>query len=604
MIKIKQKTLVSGFYVTLFLLLFFLPLPVTAEFNSDSHANIGIQLKLGNLALSPEKDSIISGIEYSGTKASPLSTSSLKNKGTLVGKVAYKIILKDRATGKPLADTNNIQISLQSNYNDKTGWSNNQDNTLTNKDEYSFFKDNNGNDVILEPKNKNQLPFKMEMKSSIEPEKTMNLEVTVKILLVQADATRALETNFYDTVTFKHYVKWTKEKEEKPEIEIPDNWPGEDGNWKVHDHVRYNDSQFKKHMYFSEVELSDAGKIEEIRNLNDNILYLELPEGELKEDNSFRISVTGGLTITPEVMKDRRSIKLTFSFDKDAEEGTNLLQESNYYTVSFNYGENRDKSVNFEYNLLPLLNKRLLVSTDKVNTDSYSLESIETTLQPKRINFSTIEDLVNESISSPSTNKLNDVSDEFSFTKLTTMITKNKDYFTLSSYQKANEVDKKGSFTIATKNTVDTDKQTYKGKFKLTLEGTSRYKLVIFRELITLKEENSLINKKPLLLDVLASLSIKESVNEKSKDSTELTNEILLQESNEEDLESDESKEGSTFAYKEEQIVDESNFLENVPTGEKTTEEEAGNKEKTSPVEKPIAPNKALDDTLNEPLNE
>ena len=114
----KQKlnsNLLISFNIIFALFLFLSPLTAKAQFNHSVHANVGIQLKLGNLALMPTRDAVISGLDYSGDDFKAISTTDLKNNGSLKGKVAYKISVIDKTSGEPTNDRSKIKVVLKAN---------------------------------------------------------------------------------------------------------------------------------------------------------------------------------------------------------------------------------------------------------------------------------------------------------------------------------------------------------------------------------------------------------------------------------------------------------------------------------------------------------
>src|SRR5699024_10285332 len=150
-----------------------------------------------------------------------------------------------------------------------------------NSSRYTFITDSEGKEWIFDTNQKKDLPVTIKYKSTDIPEKDREIDITVTFLLVQINASEPKETMFCDKVTFKHILKLKAKAAETPTPSEPNYWPSaDDKNWKWNGEARYNDSQFQDVMYFSETESG-----EKVHNLNDFVLYIELPKGKLKKDN-------------------------------------------------------------------------------------------------------------------------------------------------------------------------------------------------------------------------------------------------------------------------------------------------------------------------------
>ncbi|MGB7366911.1 hypothetical protein [Carnobacterium jeotgali] len=472
--KIKMMIKVLIYINTLFIMIFYLSPAneVSAAFTDAASSSAGIKLTLGNLSLSPEKDETTTGLTYLGGDPVLLSSHELKNDGTLDGKLAYKIQVTEKGTSIPVNDSG-FQIII--NYGSTVG-----DKIISasdiNSGNYTFLTDIQNKEWVFSGNQKKNIPVTIKYKGSIIPDKDRDIDITVTFLLVQTNVSKPKEAMFYDKVTFKHELKL--KAKEVPSPSDPKYWPAaNDVNWKTtgpNNEVRYNIGQFKNVMYFSEVDLSNR-----VKNLNDNVLYIELPEGKLKKDDDFRITQIDGSHVKAEVMEDRQRIKLTFSFDKSAKGNEKLLSQANYYTVSFNFGTNNTQSVNFGFDLLPLTYKRILLNTDKQTIGNFEILPIYTTVVKNKITFKqTKEDNFGDSnyIQYPLDNA------NFSYSNLEAKIVEQSALFEVSMH-KAVKDDNQDYLLINTSKAAKQTDMNKRGKLKITIVGNNGNCLVIYRDL-------------------------------------------------------------------------------------------------------------------------
>lgn len=478
----KIRLMIKAFiYISALIFMIFYLFPaneVFADFTDTANSSAGIKLTLGNLSLSPEKDETTTGLTYLGGDPVLLSSHELKNEGTLDGKLAYKIQVTEKGTSIPVNDTR-FQVII--NYGSMVG-----DKVIPasdiNSGNYTFVTDNQNKEWIFSGNQKKNIPVTIKYKGSVIPDKDRDIDITVTFLLVQTNVSKPKETMFYDKVTFKHELKLKAE-----EVPDPNYWPAaDDANWKKHGGVKYNDAQFDKFMYFSEVYSSDR-----IKNLNDNILYIELPNGELKKDNIFDIEQTDGSHIITEVMENRSHIKITFSFDKVAKNNEKMLSQPNQYRVGFHYGNDNNPYVSFQTYFLPLVYKRILLSTDKQNPGPAKILPIYSTLKQQKITFKYISEddhTINEGDS-----LYLDLSDaKFNYETMGALVTENPAPFDFNLH-KAVKGDNQDYMLIKTK--VPTDK-IKKGKLKVTIVGNNGNRLVIYRDLFITDETKPLLKSR------------------------------------------------------------------------------------------------------------
>lgn len=497
-------------YISALLFMIFYLFPATevsADFTDAASSSAGIKLTLGNLSLSPEKDETTTGLTYLGGDPVLLSSHELKNDGTLDGKLAYKIQVTEKGTSIPVNDTG-IQVII--NYGSTVG-----DKVISasdiNSGNYIFVTDIQNKEWIFSGNQKKNIPVTIKYKGSIIPVKDRDIDITVTFLLVQTNASKPDETMFYDKVTFKHELKL--KAEEVPSPSDPNYWPAaNDENWKWNGEVKYNDAQFENIMYFSEVESSDR-----VKNLNDNVLYIELPEGKLKKDDVFRITQPEGYHIEVEIMKNRRFIKLTFSFDVLNKEAEKLLTQPRYYKVDFHYNGTQNEYVKFDSELLPLVQKRILLNTDEIISGKLETLPIYTTLKQKKLTFKY-------------TNRSDDWNDNYLNHPLVdaSLIYKNlfvdtveeRSLFELSLH-KAVKDDNQDYLLINTSKVAKPIDKSKKGKLKVTIVGNNGNHLVIYRDLF-ITDETKPLSKSRMINQSKVNVEMEETQAEQKKEIVEV----------------------------------------------------------------------------------
>ena len=497
-------------YISALLFMIFYLFPaneVSADFTDAASSSAGIKLTLGNLSLSPEKDETTTGLTYLGGDPVLLSSHELKNDGTLDGKLAYKIQVTEKGTSIPVNDTG-IQVII--NYGSTVG-----DKVISasdiNSGNYIFVTDIQNKEWIFSGNQKKNIPVTIKYKGSIIPVKDRDIDITVTFLLVQTNASKPDETMFYDKVTFKHELKL--KAEEVPSPSDPNYWPAaNDENWKWNGEVKYNDAQFENIMYFSEVESSDR-----VKNLNDNVLYIELPEGKLKKDDVFRITQPEGYHIEVEIMKNRRFIKLTFSFDVLNKEAEKLLTQPRYYKVDFHYNGTQNEYVKFDSELLPLVQKRILLNTDEIISGKLETLPIYTTLKQKKLTFKY-------------TNRSDDWNDNYLNHPLVdaSLIYKNlfvdtveeRSLFELSLH-KAVKDDNQDYLLINTSKVAKPIDKSKKGKLKVTIVGNNGNHLVIYRDLF-ITDETKPLSKSRMINQSKVNVEMEETQLEQKREVVEV----------------------------------------------------------------------------------
>ncbi|WP_192987484.1 hypothetical protein [Carnobacterium mobile] len=541
--------------------------PIFAHFSDTASANAGIKLTLGNLALSPENDETFTELTYSSGDPVTLSTHNLKNKGTLNGKLAYQIQVTEKGTDTPV-DVSEMQLilSFNSTLGDKTIPA-----SEINSSRYTFITDSAGKEWIFDTNQKEDLPVTIKYKSTDTPEKDREIEITVTFLLVQTNASEPKETMFYDKVSFKHEVKLKAKAAETPTPSEPNYWPSaDDKNWKWNGEARYNDSQFQDVMYFSETESG-----EKVHNLNDFVLYIELPKGKLKKDNEFSLTPKKeGFEIKSFVSEDRRRIKIVYSFNMLSKAASKLLSSSIDPTVSFRYG---NENTDFSVTLSPFSVKRMVLSSDTNVPGYFETLPIYTTLKPQAVTFKHISEDWNISTDSWLDKPLSVA--KLNYRKIEATVIENSALFDLSVH-KASEENNQDYLLINTNKVAKPADLNKKGKLKILITGNNGERLVIYRDLYITKETKQMVasqaiaqNKYDLKAEETQTEQ-EESVVEKQGDleETEKPNDLEKQ--------ADSNQNNSS----EEQIVEDSSV---------TVPEEQDAAEETFPSIKPVPENSA-----------
>ncbi|WP_313468285.1 hypothetical protein, partial [Carnobacterium sp.] len=425
--------------------------PIFAHFSDTVSANAGIQLTLGNLALSPENNETFTGLIYSDGELVSLSTHNLKNKGTLNGKLAYQIQVTEKGTDTPV-DVSEMQLimSFDSVLGDKTIPA-----SEINSSRYTFITDSAGKEWVFDANQKEDLPVTIKYQSTDIPEKDRDIDITVTFLLVQTNASEPKETMFYDKTSFKHELKLKAKIDESLSPLDPNYWPAaEDKNWKWNGEARYNDFQFQDVMYFSELESG-----EKVCNLNDFVLYIELPKGKLKKDNEFSLTPKKeGFEIKYFVSEDRRRIKIVYSFNMPSKAASKILSSSIDPSVSFRYG---DENTDFSVTLSPFSVKRMVLSSDTNVPGYFETLPIYTTLEPKKISFKYISEDWNISTGNWLDKPLSDA--KLNYKEIEATVIENSALFDLSVY-KASEGNPQDYLLINTSKAAKPADQNKKGK--------------------------------------------------------------------------------------------------------------------------------------------
>lgn len=272
--KLKTSLIVSTKISLIFLVFFiFSPsLKIHAMFSDTANVNVGIKLELGTISLASKNTTNNEVVNFTEGDPVLISDSTLINEGSLKGKLAYKIkVTKENGlelTAEELQDMS-IIINFDTLANEVTAEA-----ISLNTDSYTFVNDSNSNDIIVEPDSIGKIPVKVKYKSSA-PTKDEKLKITVLFRLIQSNAADANAEMFSDEEVLTNTVTLVPKI-----IEEESYWPAAStfSNKSSNNKIIY--SLEKMAMVFSEVYNPNSYSINEIKNLNKAVLYIQLPKEE------------------------------------------------------------------------------------------------------------------------------------------------------------------------------------------------------------------------------------------------------------------------------------------------------------------------------------
>ncbi|MFL2105887.1 hypothetical protein [Desemzia sp. FAM 23991] len=344
--KIKNKSLRIVFLILLCSL--FVPNhTVHAYFYDVISENVGIELTLGSIDLDVKEDSNNSVLTLKSGQNKIQLKEVIQNKGTLTGKLAYKINLT-KSDGGELDENlkNSIKITLNTQ-------------AANIQDSYELLSDESNLQIMLNPGSSIDVHIVIETTTS--PEQSEEIKLQIEFLLFQTNGT--LENPlFHDELTKVYDIILDKKETEK----LDDYWPT--SGWIDHGNIRYNKEKYSPVMYFSEMKDS-----QQIKNLNDNIFYVEIKDENGLELTDLAIRSPEDMIIKVEHVNDNKQhLKITISIDKTKFK-RNILSVPIYdYSIAFNNGNNFELSEEDE----PITLKRILLSTDEAGARTFNVRPI------------------------------------------------------------------------------------------------------------------------------------------------------------------------------------------------------------------------------------
>lgn len=344
--KIKKKTMLIAFLVLLCSL--FVPAhTVYAYFSDTISEDAGIELTLGSIELAVKENSRHNVLTLENAQSSIQLTETIQNKGTLTGKLAYKINLT-KSDGSQLDEKleNSIKITL-----------NNQEANIQNN--YDLLSDESNTKILLNPSSSTDIHIVIETTSSLE--KSEEIKLQIELLLFQTNGT--LESPlFHDKLTKAYDITLNKKEAEKPN----DYWPTT--GWIDHGNIRYNKEDYSPIMYFSEIKNS-----QQIKNLNDIIFYIDIKDEKGIELTDLSIRSPEDMLIKVEHVNDNKQhLKVTISINKTQFKRTILSVPIYDYSIA-SYTKN---TFELSEEDAPLTLKRMLLSTDEAGVRTFNVHPI------------------------------------------------------------------------------------------------------------------------------------------------------------------------------------------------------------------------------------
>lgn len=323
-----KKNLKGLVKISLFCFAFFLlapSIPVKAMFSDTANQTLDIELEFGTISLDQKETEIVDSVKFTEGKSVKIASCTLVNKGSLSAKLAYKIdVTKEDGSILTTNELKDMVISI-----DFGSVANNIEATASsfNYHSFTFVKNTNDNDIVVEPNSVGKVPVSVSYKSST-PTKKEKLKIMVTFRLIQSNASDPNADSFFDELTVENSVSLIPEVIEKESY-----WPSESTFVKA-GHERYSYSLEKMNMLFSETTNITNPNKRYIKNLNKAMLYIQLPDDEpltkeiTKKDGTkeikqiFNISQlsTGNEAIkyeSIELNEEHHGIIITFKLEDD-----------------------------------------------------------------------------------------------------------------------------------------------------------------------------------------------------------------------------------------------------------------------------------------------
>lgn len=358
-----KVSLIALIKINLLCLTFFVLFPsirVQAMFSDTVNVNMGIKLELGTVSLAVT-DEIIGSVNYSGGEFTSIASGKLINNGSLSTKLAYKVNIT-KEDGTSLRDEELSGVSVVLNFGTKAKEVSAEATALKTKS-FTFVKDANNKDVIINPNEAEGIPVTVNYKSNA-PTKAEKLTIEVTFRLIQSNAADANAEMFSDEESLKNTVTLVPK-----EAEVRSDWPT--SKFTPSSDGKYSYNLEKMSMVFSEMYETSNSKTKEIRNLNKAVLYIQFPKsesltktitknGKKEEINTFDIPSisTGNSSLqvdTIEVDKKHNGIKITFklidSYAYNSVSPNDSLQYANKdkYSLTLDFNINKYKE-DYDFN--------------------------------------------------------------------------------------------------------------------------------------------------------------------------------------------------------------------------------------------------------------
>lgn len=395
-----KHSLIALTKISLLCVAFFVLFPsihVQAIFSDSTTISMGIKLELGTVSLAVT-DEIISSVNYSGGELTSIASGKLVNNGSLSTKLAYKVNIT-KEDGTSLRDEELSGVSVLLNFGTKAKEVSAEATALKTKS-FTFVKDANNKDVIIDPNEAKGIPITVNYKSNA-PAKAEKLTIEVTFRLIQSNAADANAKLFSDEEIIENTVNLVPKV-----IEEKSYWP---------DESEFKNSADGKFTYsagnnfFSEVYNEKKDTLKKIKNLNKIVIYIKLPsDQQLKvinrktgeEIDNFKLYITGNSNSkfnieSIKLDEKNRGYKVTlslldeyYSLDENMSNNLYYSYSQNFTLDKYNIKENSyDRYTNIQIDE-PIFVSRLVLSSDipsEVDAWNYEQKTIPLSMMEKKI---------------------------------------------------------------------------------------------------------------------------------------------------------------------------------------------------------------------------
>lgn len=343
------------FFFLAFIYLFLVSEPkyFAAGFSDSVSVNAGIKLTLGNLQMTESTSYLNSQVTVnSASLEQNLLTTTLTNKGTLTGKLGYKI---ESDIPSDLRDTFTFSLYEGDNYLADLEQSGNY-----------LFLNQNAEAISIEPGS--QKNYSIRIKTDVLPVETQHFQIAVSFILSQTNATEPQQM-FYDEVIFDPIAITVEKTITDPTIEWP---PESDNRWQTDSAtgVRYINEFDTEIMYFSETSGGDR-----IQNLDDVSIYIDYSSNDGQLLNGLSSIKAPFTAATEEVAEGKIRIDISIDAASNGQQDTTTLISDWFRIVLVDTGYRQNLIFDGTLNA-----KRLLLTTD--NADHYNNGTYQNDLFP------------------------------------------------------------------------------------------------------------------------------------------------------------------------------------------------------------------------------
>lgn len=384
--KLKLSLIAFTKFSLLCLAFFVLSTPIHAQamFSDTAIVNMGIKLELGTVDLAATDIKTIGSVNYSGGEPITIASKKLLNDGSLSAKLAYKFVIK-KADGTVLSNEELSGVSVFLNFGEKAKEVS-ANVTALKTNSFTFVKDANNKDIIIDPDETEGIPVAVNYKSNA-PTKAEKLTVEVTFRLIQSNATDANAKLFSNEKEVSNTLMLVPKV-----VEEESYWP-EESTFKKSNQGKMTYSLVKMKMLYSESYDTLNSRVKQIKNLNKAVLYIEFPNNVpvaklvKKADGTEEIKpafVFDGLSTnndaivieSKEINKEKNGIIITFKLN-DSYDSTTKPRANNY---ALNLGiriRRNGESGDYDgiYETIPDFAKQLVLSSDiPVGTDGGNFE--------------------------------------------------------------------------------------------------------------------------------------------------------------------------------------------------------------------------------------